>query len=326
MATLYKRGNSYYLNWSEGGEQFRKSLGSIGDQDAQEILELKQSELKHGFRIEQPQESITFGAFCRDFASWHETEFPDSHFRVSQIISDHLQEFRSVQLVNISRNRVEKWKAKRLKQGATPGTVGKELRTLKSILNKAVAWKVITGHDIDKEIKEPRDTKDRPPPYYTADELGAIYEAATQYGALWRFLANTGLRRAEIMKARRRDIVGGVLMVLSEPGARTKSTKWRQIPLSPSAKDALDNLPTDYLAPRINPRSLSRAFEKDAKRGGCDGSIHWLRHTFCSHLVMNGVGLRTVQELAGHASYQTTLRYSHLSASHLSDAVSNLTI
>jgi site-specific recombinase XerD len=41
---------------------------------------------------------------------------------------------------------------------------------------------------------------------------------------------------------------------------------------------------------------------------------------------MNGVGLRTVQELAGHASYQTTLRYAHLSASHLAQAVSGLNI
>jgi site-specific recombinase XerD len=43
---------------------------------------------------------------------------------------------------------------------------------------------------------------------------------------------------------------------------------------------------------------------------------HDLRHTFCSRLVMAGADLRSVQELAGHASIVTTMRYAHLSPEH----------
>ena len=42
-------------------------------------------------------------------------------------------------------------------------------------------------------------------------------------------------------------------------------------------------------------------------------TIHTMRHTFASHLVMKGVSIRTVQELLGHSSISVTEMVSHLS-------------
>jgi site-specific recombinase XerD len=44
-----------------------------------------------------------------------------------------------------------------------------------------------------------------------------------------------------------------------------------------------------------------------------EGSLHKLRHTFCSHLAMRGAPAKAIQELAGHENLMTTLRYMHLS-------------
>jgi site-specific recombinase XerD len=49
--------------------------------------------------------------------------------------------------------------------------------------------------------------------------------------------------------------------------------------------------------------------------------IHILRHSFCSHLAMRGATAKAIQELAGHKDLTTTLRYMHLSPSHLEQAI-----
>jgi integrase len=55
-------------------------------------------------------------------------------------------------------------------------------------------------------------------------------------------------------------------------------------------------------------------------------NFHWhdLRHTFISRLVMAGVDLRTVQELAGHKTIQMTMRYAHLAPEHNQAAIEKL--
>ncbi len=55
-----------------------------------------------------------------------------------------------------------------------------------------------------------------------------------------------------------------------------------------------------------------------------DMTLHTLRHTFASQLVMAGVPLRDVQELMGHKSFETTLQYAHLSAEHVKRQVLRL--
>ncbi len=55
-----------------------------------------------------------------------------------------------------------------------------------------------------------------------------------------------------------------------------------------------------------------------------DFTIHGLRHTFASHLVMSGVDLATVSRLMGHTSISMTMVYAHLSPRHEADAVAKL--
>ena len=60
------------------------------------------------------------------------------------------------------------------------------------------------------------------------------------------------------------------------------------------------------------------------KTGIIDFRFHDLRHTFASHLVMRGVGLRAVQKLLGHCDMKLTMRYAHLAPGHLRDSINVL--
>jgi site-specific recombinase XerD len=55
-----------------------------------------------------------------------------------------------------------------------------------------------------------------------------------------------------------------------------------------------------------------------------DVTWHIFRHTYISRLVMAGVDLRTVQELAGHKDIKMTVRYAHLAPAHKLAAVDRL--
>ena len=64
-------------------------------------------------------------------------------------------------------------------------------------------------------------------------------------------------------------------------------------------------------AGRVFRRTLLRLRLKEIQRG--EKSFYTLRHTYASHLLMNGVDIFTVSKLLGHSSVTVTERhYAHL--------------
>jgi integrase/recombinase XerC len=151
--------------------------------------------------------------------------------------------------------------------------------------------------------------------------------------ALLELLYGTGLRVAEACGLDLGDVERarfGVPMLLVRRG---KGNKSRQVPIGGAADRAIAAyLPArSQLAAtgaalfvnaggqRLTPRSVQRLVKRWTIAGGvhADATPHSLRHSFATHLLDEGVDLRAIQELLGHASLGSTQIYTKVSLDHL---------
>jgi integrase len=325
MATIRWRGKEEdyaQLCWSENGVERRESLGRISPSEAETRRKAKEVELDTGEPIFVA--SVRFIDHRHEYLGWHALEYPDSHFRVEQILTQCCAEFEPKALSQIKRRDVEQWKAARMNRiginrkketaKVSRGTAAKEFSTVRALFTKAVEWERLKKSPFD-DVPEPKELNSAPPHWYRKHELARLYSQAP-YGDTWKLMANAGLRREEALQLRPEHIDGTSLRVLSTDENRTKSGKWRQVPLSDAALDAISRLlagnDTGRVIPRVTGPSLSRAFLRDATALNLGGSLHSLRHSYGAHMVMAGVSIRTLKDLMGHARIETTMIYAHI--------------
>lgn len=132
-----------------------------------------------------------------------------------------------------------------------------------------------------------------------------------------------GLRRSELLNLKKTDILSDRMLIHIR---QSKGKKDRVVPLSPKI---LEHLRTYYLhyRPKIwlfegqvvgekySERSLELILKKSVKLAKIQkpATLHWLRHSYATHLLESGTDLRYIQELLGHTSSRTTEIYTHVS-------------
>jgi len=140
---------------------------------------------------------------------------------------------------------------------------------------------------------------------------------------------NTGMRKGEILALCWKDVDLENRKVTVK---KTKSNEIRVIPINQTLYQELSNLSegsdSEYIFSNGNGHrfgDIKKSFSAALRRAGIeDFHFHDLRHTFGSHLVMQGIDLKTVQQVMGHKEIKTTMRYSHLSPEYVQEAMERL--
>ena len=204
---------------------------------------------------------------------------------------------------------------------------------LKAMFTKAYQWE-LAPEEILKKVrmaKLMKGEKERTR-YLSDEEIERLISNSDNYLKPIVIMAlNSGMRKGEILNLKwdRVDLLNRVILIDND---KTKNGKSRKIPVNDTLYDALSdinkvrriNMPyVFYNADTLKPyKDIKKGFGSALKKSHItDFRFHDLRHTFASLLVMKGVDLVTVRDLMGHKDIKMTLRYSHLSNSHLIEGV-----
>ena len=180
---------------------------------------------------------------------------------------------------------------------------------------------LITSAELERLMKAPREAFEK-----ETDQI-----KKRQYlrdSAILELLFSTGLRVSELCA-----LNSDIDLTRDELSVRGKGEKVRVVFLSSEAKDAVrtylkarDDMEEALFVDgrpkalhRITPRDIQRHLKSYVARAGITSVVtpHTMRHAFATDLLSNGADIRSVQQLLGHASINTTQIYTHITDAHL---------
>ena len=173
----------------------------------------------------------------------------------------------------------------------------------------------------------------------TPDELKRLFDATNgktlqdlRDRAIIETLFSTGLRVSELVVLKR-----DLDLTVQEVVVRGKGEKVRVVFFSDPAIEAIhtyrdrreDMSPALFVGRdgngHLTTRTIERIIAKRARQAGISKKVtpHILRHMFATTLLSNGADIRSVQEMLGHATIQTTQVYTHITNKQLKEVHKN---
>lgn len=255
-------------------------------------------EAYHSKRVGRPPKK-TFG---QAMVRWIQEGAPKSMYSHARCIRPYMEEV----LLPESITAAYEMKADFIVRGLSVVTINRRLAVVRRILNLAYDQWEWLDRPLGQRIKLDNERDSHRHYYLTRDEVGMLAGAckSTEVGCMIILAAYSGMRRGELFGLKKQSFKDSRIILDN----KTKSKRPRSIPIPKHVHFICKRLPL-----KVTPDMLRNHFNAAKKLVGLDHiRFHDLRHTYCSWLVQNGVGLPVIKELAGHTTITTTMRYAHL--------------
>lgn len=188
---------------------------------------------------------------------------------------------------------------------------------------------VVENRRMDIEaIHRPR-SQQKLPHVISKEEVKKILEAPRniKHRAMLSLIYACGLRRSELLNLKPVHVDSKRKLLIIE---QSKGKKDRVVPLSTKITDLLREYYKVYrpktwlfegqvLGTQYSARSLQQVLRQSVEKCKIHKpvTLHWLRHSYATHLLESGTDLRYIQTLLGHKSSKTTEIYTHVSTNNL---------
>ena len=190
-------------------------------------------------------------------------------------------------------------------------------------------FKTFYGSQFNVEKVERPRREHKLPNVLSKEEVKQLLEAPSniKHRAMLSLIYACGLRRSELLslKVQNVDSKRGILYILN-----AKGKKDRIVPVSEKLLELLREYyksykPTVWLfegqkkEEPYSETSLQEVLKQSLEKARITKKVtlHWLRHSYATHLLEAGTDLRYIQELLGHKSSKTTEIYTHVSTQSL---------
>jgi integrase len=334
--SLRKRGKSWTYDLVYKKQRYYGSIGRVSKQTAERIEAKIRADIIGGhFGMPSDKPMPTLAEAIETYLSHYRlTHVPRSIRRTTYLLNSLAARWGTEQLDRMTTERLNAYVRERLTSGHKPGYINSDLAALRAFFSTVehIMPNPLKAHgDRQRQVFIPH--KSERTRMLTDDEEARLWKSLTpELQPIVLLALHTGLRLEEVLGLRWAE-VDRARRLLVLPADRTKTDAPRLLPLNHTVMAMLDGLWSQAYGrehvfvnrqgrPYKDPHHIWR---RAVQRAGIENfRFHDLRHTFASRLILAGVGLETVQELLGHSSITMTRRYTHLTATHVRDAVERL--
>ena len=196
---VYRRGTTWWIRYSVRGKDFRESSKSAKDTDAMHLLKRRWKEVGKGRFIGPSEERVTVDSLFDAIRLDYELNGHRSLETMLGRLRHLLAAFGGMRAIDVTEQKIERYKAARLSEKTErgnkpvrPGTVNRELTTLRRAFNLAVRHKRIVAAPTVTLLKENNVRQG----FVEPEEFGSIVSNLPEYlQDFARFAYETGRER-----------------------------------------------------------------------------------------------------------------------------------